>query len=58
MNEKCRTCKWWAEDEMSCMNAHNDVFMSGPGGSCEQWSAFIDGEPVNNWLMERFMKVN
>lgn len=42
MDKKCKDCKWWAEDEMKCINVHNDVFMTGPGGSCDQWSAFVE----------------
>lgn len=59
MDKKCHTCKWWVESELSCINENNDVFMTGPGGSCSQWSAFLEEDkPVNSWFMERFMKVN
>ena len=44
MDKKCKDCKWWVEDEMKCMNVHNDVFMTGPGGSCDQWSAFVEDD--------------
>lgn len=59
MDKKCKDCKWWVEDEMKCMNVHNDVFMTGPGGSCDQWSAFVEeDQQINSLIVERFIKVN